>query len=169
MAQNRRYVPSPAGYFAEFGFSQNKALGTLPGPSATWSLVEGNELSPGSPVTLEFVNEKGITFRRTITLDENFMFDVADTITNGSGETVTLQPYGRLARFGEPETAGIYVLHEGLIGAVGDQGLDEIDYDDIQEEGLIQRNPASSGWLHGCDRIMDGRIRRQFGKSSVSH
>ena len=140
------------GYFAEFGYTANPAAGELPGPSTVWTIVEGEELSPSSPVTLEYKNDKGLTFRRTIELDENYMFTTTDKVSNAGTAAVSLQTYGRIVRFGEPETAGIYVLHEGMIGAVGDQGLDEIDYDDVQEDKLLTREPANSGWLGITDK-----------------
>ncbi len=142
------------GYFAEFGFSPNEALGKLPGPSTEWKLVSGDTLSASSPITLEFANDKGLTFQRTIALDENYMFTVTDSVRNGGAAPITMQPYGRIARYGEPKIEGIYVLHEGLIGSIGEQGLDEIDYDDIKEApgGLISRNPDTSGWFGITDK-----------------
>ena len=142
------------GYFAEFGFSPNEALGKLPGPSTDWKLASGETLSASSPITLEFVNGKGLTFQRTIAVDENYMFNITDTVRNNSPAAVTMQPYGRIARYGEPKIEGIYVLHEGLIGSIGEQGLDEIDYDDIKEApgGLISREPDSSGWFGMTDK-----------------
>ena len=140
------------GYFAEFGFSKNDVAGTLPGPSTVWKQVGSGTLSPTSPVTLEFTNEKGITVSRVFEVDADYMFKVSDTIRNTGGSNITLQPYGRIARYGEPETAGIYVLHEGMIGSIGEQGLDEIDYDEIQEDRLIKRETASNGWLGITDK-----------------
>lgn len=140
------------GYYGEFGFSPNPALGDLPGPSTVWTLVEGRKLTAQTPVTLKFSNKKGLTFSRKISIDENYMFSIEDSVDNQSGAAVSLQSYGRIARYGEPQTQGIYVLHEGMVGAVGDQGLDEIDYDEVQEDGLIQREPANAGWMGITDK-----------------
>jgi len=139
-------------YFAEFGFSPRKELGALPGPTTIWKQVGNGDLSDTSPVSLEFTNEKGLTFTRTIAMDANYMFTITDAVKNGSGGAVELQPYGRIARFGEPETQGIYVLHEGMIGNLGELGLDEIDYDDVKEDGLIKRENVSAGWLGITDK-----------------
>ncbi len=139
-------------YFAEFGWSPNSVAGKLPGPATIWSLVRGDTLAPGSPVVLEYKNDKELTFRRTIELDEDYMFSVSETVSNASGQAVAIKPYGRLARYGKPETEGIYVLHEGLIGSVGDQGLDEIDYGDIEEDKQVTKQPASAGWMGITDK-----------------
>ena len=139
-------------YFAEFGWSPNEAAGTLPGPSTVWKQVEGSTLTPTAPVVLEYQNEKGITFRRKIELDENYMFTVSDTVQNSGTAPIAIRPYGRIARYGKPEIAGIFVLHEGLIGSIGDQGLDEIDYGDIEDEKQITKEKANSGWLGITDK-----------------
>ena len=144
----------PDSYFAEFGYMPNRAAGDLPGPDTVWSAPEGVTLAPGSPVTLAWTNDRGLAFERTIALDDGFMFTVTDRIANAASAPVSLVPYGRIARFGTPETQGIYVLHEGLIGYVGEEGLDEIDYDDIAEErgGAILRSNARGGWLGITDK-----------------
>ena len=144
----------PDSYFAEFGYQSNAAAGELPGPNTVWSAPEGALLAPGSPVTLAWQNDRGLTFERTIALDEGFMFTVTDRVTNAGAAPVSLAPYSRIARFGTPETQGIYVLHEGLIGYVGEEGLDEIDYDEIAEErgGVIARPNATGGWLGITDK-----------------
>jgi YidC/Oxa1 family membrane protein insertase len=139
-------------YFAEFGFSPDPALGSLPGPSTVWSAPSRAKLTPETPVTLTTTNEQGLTFERTIAVDEDYMFTITDVVRNADAAPVALRPYGRLARYGEPETEGIYVIHEGLIGSVGDQGLDEIDYDDIQDDRQIVKEPANDGWIGITDK-----------------
>ncbi len=141
-------------YFAEFGWSPDANLGELPGPSTVWSQAEGGELTPSSPVVLQFVNEKGLTFRRKIEIDQDYLFTITDTVLNASGNEISVKPYGRIARYGIPKTEGIFVLHEGLIGSVGEQGLDEIDYGDIEDEtgGRIAKDLADKGWLGITDK-----------------
>ncbi|MEP1205792.1 MAG: membrane protein insertase YidC [Rhizobiaceae bacterium] len=139
-------------YFAEFGFSPNAEAGDLPGPGTVWTLAEGRELTPSSPIVLRYVNDKGLEFNRKIELDADYMFTVTDTVTNSGTAAIAIKPYGRIARYGKPEVAGIYVLHEGLVGSVGDQGLDEFDYDDIEEEKQITKEKADFGWLGITDK-----------------
>ena len=138
-------------YFAEFGFAPDATLGDVPGPNTVWQAAEGARLTATEPVVLTFTNDRGLTFERTIALDDAYMFTVADKVLNASGTTVAVRPYGRIARYGTPATQGIYVLHEGLIGSVGEYGLDEIDYDDVQEARETRAN-ASSGWLGITDK-----------------
>jgi hypothetical protein len=39
------------------------------------------------------------------------------------------------------------VLHEGLIGVIGEEGLQEIDYSDVEETPIMaQPKPLPAGW-----------------------
>ncbi|SEB80250.1 protein translocase subunit yidC [Nitratireductor aquibiodomus] len=142
----------PDGYYVETGYVGGEAAGTLPGPSTEWTLAEGETLTPSSPVTLSYTNEKGLTFKRTFSVDENYMFTVSDTVENASGAAVALRNYGRTTRIGTPKTSGIYILHEGLIGVTGEEGLQEIDYSDVEEEKIRKPAKSSDGWLGITDK-----------------
>lgn len=141
------------GYFAEFGFvTPDEAAGEMPGPQTRWEAPEGAVLTASDDVTLTTTNEAGLTFTRTFSVDDHYMFTVVDEITNENGEAVELQPYGRVARFQEPQTASVYVLHEGLIGVTGEEGLREIDYDDLAEDGNVVPSASNDGWLGITDK-----------------
>lgn len=142
----------PNAYFAEVGFVGQPDAGTLPGPETVWAVEGEQTLTPTTPVTLTFTNEKGLTFRRTIAVDSDYMFTVSDTVTNAGGAPVSLHNYGRIMRFGKPTTASIYVLHEGLIGVTGEEGLREIDYSDVEEEKQIKPGKSTDGWLGITDK-----------------
>lgn len=138
-------------YFAEFGYLRSETAGEVPGTNTLWN--SSNEtLSANSTVTLDWTNDKGIRFERDISLDENYMFTITDRVVNSSGEEIQITPYGRIARFGEPATQGIFVLHEGLIGWFGEEGLQEIDYDDLRETREITTGRLPGGWLGITDK-----------------
>ncbi len=61
---------------------------------------------------------------------------------NKSGKPVTLYPYGLISRHGTPKTAGYYILHEGLIGYLGDKALQEYTYKKIEDKkaGRLRRH-----------------------------
>ncbi len=107
------------GYFAEIGFSGSPEAGTLPGPDTQWSVEGNNTLTQSTPVTLTYTNDKGLTFKRVISVDDNYMFTVDDTVTNTGNAPVSLANYGRVTRFEKPDDRSTYVLHEGLIGVTG--------------------------------------------------
>ncbi|MDN2567906.1 membrane protein insertase YidC [Aquibium sp. A9E412] len=142
----------PNGYYAEFGFVGGEGTGDVPGPNTVWQAPEDARLTPGNPVTLTYQNDAGLTFRRTVAVDENYMFTVSDTVDNASGQPVTLSSYGRTTRLGKPETSSLFILHEGMIGVTGEEGLQEIDYSDVEEEGSIRPAMSSDGWLGITDK-----------------
>ncbi len=138
-------------YFAEFGYLRSDSAGDVPGANTVWE-TDAVTLGAGSTVTLNWTNDNGIRFERDIMLDDKYMFTVTDRIANASGNEVQLTPYGRIARFGEPDTQGIFVLHEGLIGHFGDDEYEEIDYDDLREDKELSLARTPRGWLGITDK-----------------
>lgn len=142
----------PNGYYAEIGFVGNEATGTVPGPQTVWS-VEGNQtLTPATPVTLTYTNEKGLAFKRNIAVDNDYMFTISDTVQNAGAEQVTLSNYGRVTRFDKPAVASTYVLHEGLIGVTGEEGLQEYKYAKVEENKQYVPSKSTDGWLGITDK-----------------
>jgi YidC/Oxa1 family membrane protein insertase len=142
----------PNGYFAEIGFVGNADAGAMPGADTVWT-VEGNQtLTPTTPVTLVFTNDKGLTFKRTIAVDSNYMFTVSDTVTNAAAGPVSLSNYGRVTRFDKPTTPSIYVLHEGLIGVTGEEGLEEVSYSTLEDDKQVKPGKSDNGWLGITDK-----------------
>ncbi|WP_332061012.1 membrane protein insertase YidC [Bartonella sp. CB74] len=110
-------------YLAEFGFiSLSLPAEALPNPKTQWQ-IEGENitLTPSTPVTLIYNNGQGQIFRRTISVDDHYMFTIEDSISNESDEPIYLSSYARVARAAPPEdTNATYLLHEGMIGIAGD-------------------------------------------------
>jgi YidC/Oxa1 family membrane protein insertase len=142
----------PNGYFAEIGFVGNAETGAVPGPDTVWT-PEGNQtLTPSTPVTLVWSNDKGLTFKRTIKVDADYMFTVSDTVSNAGAVPVSLSSYGRVTRFDKPLHAAAYVLHEGLIGFTQEGGLKEVGYPKIEDEKQVSPEMATAGWLGITDK-----------------
>jgi YidC/Oxa1 family membrane protein insertase len=155
----------PNGFYAEVGYAPNDAAGALPGPATAWTAPEGATLTPESAVTLTFVNDKGLTFKRTFAVDRDYMFTVTDAVTNGGAAAVPLASYGRVTRLEKPLVEGIYVLHEGLIGVTGEEGLTEIDYEDVEEDKRIAPGKSTDGWLGITDKYWGVTLAPKSGGS----
>ncbi len=140
------------GYYVEVGFIGNEASGSVPGPDTVWAVEGEQRLTPSTPVTLTYTNETGLTFTRTIAIDNNYMFTVSDAVANAGAAPVSLSNYGRIARIGTPHTEGFFILHEGLIGVTGTEGLQEIKYAKLAEERQIQPGKSEDGWLGITDK-----------------
>ncbi len=145
------------GYFSELGYLGGDTTGAVPGPSTVWTLASGDKLTDKTPVTLSYTNDKGVTFSRTISVDDRYMFTISDKIVNGGQAPVSLSSYGRVTRYNKPETPSAYVLHEGFIGVIGDDGLIESKYAAVEKEAV---NPAKAtgGWLGITDKYWAATI-----------
>jgi YidC/Oxa1 family membrane protein insertase len=170
--------PNP--YYADFGWAAGAGVATpLPTAQTLWT-ADQTRLTPEQPVTLSWNNGQGLVFRRTISVDANAMFFVNDVVENSGGVPVTLFPWGLVARHGKPVTQGYFVLHEGLIGVIGSNGLQEYTYDNVEKEAVLggsQRGKvwkdASSGFLGITDKywaaaVIPDQERKFEGRFSVN-
>jgi len=133
-------------YYAQFGWTTTTTGITLPDADTVWT-ADRSTLSVGEPVTLRWTNPQGIEFAKTISIDRNFMFTVDQRITNNGSQTAVIHPFGLISLTGIPETAGFWILHEGMIG-VFDETLTEVDYDDLPDEPRGIRNvEGAAKWL----------------------
>jgi YidC/Oxa1 family membrane protein insertase len=143
---------SPHPFYGEFGWiSAAGGAVKVPGPDTIWQRQGSGALGVGRPITLSYDNGEGLVFRRTISVDDRYLFTVKDEVTNNSATPVTLYPYGLISRHGKPQTvSGIY-LHEGIVGVLGDQGLQEVTYDKIEEKKELTFK-ATNAWLGITDK-----------------
>ena len=107
----------------------------LPDQNTVWQQEGSGSLTPSNPVTLKYDNGEGLTFRRTIAIDDRYLFTIKDDVTNVGNAPVTLYPFALISRHGTPQVSGYYILHEGLIGYLGDKGLQEYGYKKIDDAG----------------------------------
>jgi YidC/Oxa1 family membrane protein insertase len=143
---------SPHPFYAEFGWvGAAGAAVKLPDGEALWRQEGSGALGIDKPVTLTFDNGEGLTFRRTIAVDDKYLFTIRDEVANKGSTPVSLYPYALISRHGTPETLGYYILHEGLIGVLGDQGLQEVTYKAIDEKKTIDFK-VSNAWLGITDK-----------------
>ena len=124
---------------------------TLPDETTIWEVSAGRVLTPSSPVTLRHVTPEGIVLTQTISVDDNFMFTVTQSAENKSAASVTLYPFGQITRTGTPQLTDLFILHEGPIGFFGEEGLNEVDYDDLLSDGAVKKT-ATGGWLGMTDK-----------------
>ena len=104
-----------------------------------------------TPITLTWDNGEGLTFRRSIAVDDKYLFTAKDEVANTGAAPVTLFPYALISRHGTPETSGYYILHEGLIGVLGDQGLQEETYKKIEDK-KTEAWKVTNAWLGFTDK-----------------
>jgi len=156
-------VGDTAAYYALYGWAPGAglALEDVPGANTEWAVEQGDILGVDSPITLIWDNDKGLVFRRTLSVDANYMFTITQSVENTSANTTSMAPYGILARHGEPqELKNFFILHEGVI-AMGDGKLAEIDYGDMPDFSVDAREGARAevtqvaqgGWIGFTDHF----------------
>ncbi|MWD27639.1 membrane protein insertase YidC [Aquicoccus sp. SCR17] len=149
-------------YYALYGWAAVSGVdrNAVPGPETIWQAPEGATLTADTPVTLTWENGNGLTFKRKISVDDNFMFTVTQSVENASGDEVTLRPYGLIRRITKPDNLKkFFILHEGLV-RMSDGTLQEEDYDGIADfdandrEGGVPADRAEvqeNGWVGFTD------------------
>ncbi|MGA8157932.1 MAG: membrane protein insertase YidC, partial [Rhodoplanes sp.] len=143
---------TPHPFYAEFGWvSGTGQTRALPGPDTMWRQEGSGPLTPTHPITLVYDNGQGLIFRRTISVDDKYLFTLKDEVTNKGTAPVTLYPYGLVSRHGTPKTLGYYILHEGLIGVLGADGLQEVTYKSIDEKKALNFS-VTDAWLGITDK-----------------
>jgi YidC/Oxa1 family membrane protein insertase len=147
---------SPSGtkepFYAEFGFVP--AAGStikMPDKDTVWTQDGTGTLTPTTPITLSFNNGQGLTFKRTISIDDKYLFTIKDDVSNVGDKPVTLYPFGLISRHGTPQVSGYYILHEGLIGYLGNDGLQEYGYKKIDDAKAVEFK-ATNAWLGITDK-----------------
>ncbi|MDF2999273.1 MAG: rane protein insertase, YidC/Oxa1 family domain containing protein, partial [Xanthobacteraceae bacterium] len=165
--------PSP--FYAEFGWVSGANV-KVPTSETVWTAPAGATLTNKSPLVLTWDNGAGLIFRRTISVDENYMFDVKDEVQNTGAAPVSLNPFALVSRHGTPHTLGYYILHEGLIGVTSEAGLHEIHYKDIAEK-KSETFPSTGGWLGITDKYWaatvipanDEKVQARFSASALGN
>jgi YidC/Oxa1 family membrane protein insertase len=148
------YSPSntAAPYYAEFGWvPATGSTARIPDQNTMWEQEGMGSLTPSTPVTLKYDNGDGLTFRRTIAIDDRYLFTIKDEVTNIGSAPVTLYPFALISRHGTPQVSGYYILHEGLIGYLGDQGLQEYGYKKIDDAKSVSFK-VTNAWLGITDK-----------------
>jgi len=142
----------PHAYYAEFGWVTTAGTSVkVPGADTLWKQEGSGLLGLEHPVTLVYDAGEGLVFRRTIAVDDKYLFTLKDEVVNNGAAPVTLFPYGRISRVGTPPTSGYAILHEGIIGWLGDQGEQQITYKSVEEKKDISFN-VTNAWMGFTDK-----------------
>ena len=82
-----------------------------------------------------------------LSVDDEYMFTVQQSVKNTSGAPVKLFPWSRVRRDYTPQTSGYYILFEGMLGVV-DNTLQETTYASAKSEARKEEiRQCLYGWL----------------------
>ena len=170
-----RPVGQKGAYYAAYGWAALSGVepSEVPNPETLWT-VRGNEtLELNSPVTLVWKNGKNLTFSRTISIDDNYMFTIEQGVQNNSNTEIVLRPYGLIRRSGEPkDLKNFFILHEGLV-RMSDENLAEDSYANMRDYVFNDREGTNAerievvrdGWIGFTDHFWMTALVPQPGSS----
>lgn len=139
-------------YFAEYGWLSTDKNLLLPNSETLWTAIGNSELTPETPLTLVWDNGQGLKFINEISLDENYLFNIKQSVENNSGMAVTLVPYGLFSkRIANSQNRGI--VHEGFT-AIIDGSLEELKYAKLSEKP--EEFETTGGWASFSDKYWFG-------------
>jgi YidC/Oxa1 family membrane protein insertase len=136
-------------YFVELGWVASDPTVKVPGNDTHWTSA-GGELTPQHPIELSWDNGGGLTFHRTIAVDQDYMFTITQLVENHGQKPVTFYPYGLVSRSGLVPVSTTYLLHEGPIGVFNGTLEDGIKYDALKsgEKDFT----STGGWMGFTDK-----------------
>jgi YidC/Oxa1 family membrane protein insertase len=151
----------PHAYYAVHGWVGKNGLSQdlVPSVNTVWKVEAGDVLTPSTPVTLVWDNGAGQVFHKEISLDDNYLFTIKQSVSNESEQRIELYPYGYVTRYGQPpDLKNFFVLHEGAIGSY-DGSLEEVKYKDIvdfavdptERAALEMNHVGTNGWVGFTD------------------
>jgi len=135
-------------YSASFSWVGQGGPAGMPDDNSQWTEVNGGTLSPGHPVTLSWDNGHGLVFTRVISIDNQYMFTVTDSVANKSGQAVILYPYGKVERQGIQKDESSLYLHVGFVGVANGSEVDA-NYKDFKDPGTPAKEFSSTGGWAG--------------------
>ena len=137
-------------YFAEVGWWGKDKSVTYPDSTTNWQ-TDNSQLVAGSSVNLYWVSPEKVKFKVSISLDENYLFSIKQSVENHSARPISVQFYGLINKTYENKPDNmVNILHQGMIGAVKGE-LQEYTYDKIKDEKKHSFN-GQVNWLGITDK-----------------
>ena len=139
---------TPGAYFATFGWTGEGAA--VPGPETVWT-ASGNRLAPGAPMVLSWDNGQGQLFQIQLSVDDGYMFDVVQRVTNRGGGAVGVRPHSLVSRVRPEVNEDSWTMHVGPMGVFNGGADYGWGYDDIPGD-TRQAFATTGGWLGFTDK-----------------
>ena len=134
-------------YFADFGWIGD---GKRPDGNSVWT-ANKSSISSGDTVTFTWDNGEGLLFTRDVSLDQDYMFTIKQSVQNNSSASVAMATYGRVYREGRSSEQPLFILHEGPV-RIGNDGKEEIGYDDLEDDTYEKNEVSEGGWVGITDK-----------------
>ena len=135
---------------AAYVFDNWTVPGVGNGTDTQWALVSGTTLTTNTPVTLSFSAEN-YTVERVISVDDNYLITLADTVTNTSSGEISLSRHAASRQHGLPQDlTNFFILQEGPIAIVDDKLID-MKYKKLEKKRSLSTK-GTGGWVGLTDK-----------------
>ena len=151
-------------YFSRFSWAGDGIA--VPDDQTIWT-ADQSKLTPATPVTLNWSNETGQMYAITLSVDENYLITVEQSVTNRGENAIALNPYGLISRIYVEENVAVEdrsgswfsIVRNGPIGVFDGVANFDWNYENISEAGAngVELN-ASNGWLGFTDKYWLGAL-----------
>lgn len=121
-------------YFYVSGFVAGNKSVDMPNYKTVWK-TNSHTLTTKSPVILTFKNKQGITFKKIISIDKNYMLFIKDEVINNSKQNIDVYPFAYILRHGEPQVKDTFISHEGGVGYFNNENQ-QLKYKNIKKDGV---------------------------------
>jgi YidC/Oxa1 family membrane protein insertase len=135
-------------YIAEFGWTAQGAQ--APNLDTLWT-ADGQQLTPGQPVTLTTQMPDGTRYRLKIAVDSGYLFTVEQTVLNASGRPLTVRPIGLVSRGAKSADPSSWTNHVGPIGVFDGKAKYDVNWKDL-DQGTSEAFNNVAGWLGFTDK-----------------
>ncbi len=116
--------------------------------SVVWTQTSTGPLTTTNPLTLSYVTPL-VKIDREITVDQDYLFTVRDTVTNTGSEPVTLTQKAVLRQRLTSDLINTQVqeqgAHRGALGVYGAEKNQMVNYHDLNQGKAVARN-VTGGW-----------------------
>ncbi|URD61449.1 membrane protein insertase YidC [Sphingomonas sp. KRR8] len=141
---------APGAYFASFGWLGQGVQ--LPDANTVWQ-ASAPVVSPNKPVTLSWTNPTGQRFELLVSVDDGYLFTVAQKVANGGSGPVALRPYGLISRAEKSADPDAWTHHVGPMSFLNGAANYGINYKTLDEAGANgEQFSSNGGWLGFTDK-----------------
>ena len=147
-------------YYVQYGWATAPGETVkVPDNNTLWT-ASADTVTAEHPVTLSWDNGQGLTFQLLVSVDDQYMFTVTQSVKNASANPVQLYPWARIMRGYTPVAEGFNSLYgginQGLFGVVNGS-LHSMTYDTVKSKGTKNNGIAFSatgqgGWAGITDK-----------------
>jgi len=136
------------GYHADFEWHGVDSKPVI-GPQTLWQAPSGTKLTSANPVVLTADLGEGLTVKRTVSVDDAYMFKVKDEIVNASAKDITLRPVASLSRHGEPHL--LNQSFEGYVSGSANTSVQQVYYSALKSAAGPEIKDVG-GWFGFTDK-----------------